>query len=414
MTRASRAASRTAVAIAAAAALLLAVRHFRAAALPAAVPTAVAQQGEFLVTVTMRGSLAPQRSVDMNAPDISGLRITWLAPRGGIVKPGDPIARFDSSTARQALDAKTAALRQAQAALAQAQATALIADQQDALDLATDQNGVASAQLDASKAAVVSAIDGDESRLALGMAEEKLKVERATIVAHQTSNQAKVASAQSLRDKAQADLDLVNRQLKQMQLVTPVAGVVNYLTNYSQGYNNAQDFKVGDSVWPSATIAEIPDLSTLVLLAKITEVDRGKVALGEAVRARLDALPELELQGKVTTLSALSEVDFSGVFPPPRVFRLDATLDRMDPRLRPDMNGSVDIVTQRLPQAISIPAAAIFTVQGKPVAYVERGGRFQAAPITVLARNPDAAAIAGLAVGARVALRDPAATEKRP
>ncbi|MGH9393290.1 MAG: hypothetical protein ACRD1E_03910, partial [Terriglobales bacterium] len=152
----SRRALQIAIALLVAAGIYLAVRQIRQRTLPNRVPTAIARQGEFLVTVTVRGSLTPLRSVEVIAPQITGLQITWLAPRGSIVQQGAPIARFDSSTARQDLTAKSAALRQAQASLEQAQATARITDQQDALDLATAQNAVASAELDASKAAIVS------------------------------------------------------------------------------------------------------------------------------------------------------------------------------------------------------------------------------------------------------------------
>jgi len=120
------------------------------------------------------------------------------------------------------------------------------------------------------------------------------------------------------------------------------------------------------------------------------------------------------LTGKVTAVSALAEADFGAMWPPPQVFRLVARLDHLDPRLRPDMNGSVAVITQRIPNAVSVPAGAIFTRQGKPVVYVERGRQFQAQAITVRARNPDAAAVGGLAAGARVALRDPTAADKRP
>lgn len=383
------------------------VRWLRSRAAPRGVPTAVAQSGDFLVTVSMRGSLSPQRSVEVDAPDVTGLQIVWLAPRDSHIQAGDPLARFDSSTARQSADAKTATLRQAQAGMDQAQAAARITAQQDALDLATAQQAVQSAQLDADKAAILSVIDGDESRLALGMAQEKLKVEEATIAAHNASNAAKVASAQRLRDKAQADLDLVERQLKEMELRAPIAGVVTYLTNYSQGYLNSQAFKVGDSVWPGATIAEIPDLGTLEILAKISQVERGQATVGEPVRMQLDALPELHLQGTVTALSALSEMDFEGDWPPPQVFRLTAKLDYLDPRFRPDMNGNVEVVTRSIPHAVSVPAAAIFTVQGKPVVYVLRGNKYEALAVAVLARNPDAAAVSGLAAGTRVALQNP-------
>ncbi len=397
----------SALALTAAAAWAIAYARGRGA--PPAVPLAVARQGEFLVTVRVRGEVAAARSVEVAAPDITGLRITWLAPRGGIVAAGAPVARFDSSTAQQNLAAKTAALRQAAATLAQAQATARIAGQQDALDLATDRNAVASARLDAAKAAILSPIDGDESRLALGMAEEKLQVERAAIAAHRASNAAKIASARRLRDKAQADLDRIQRQLRQMQVNAPLSGAVNYLTNYSQGWMNAQPFKVGDSVWPEATLAEIPDLATLRLVAGVTEVQRGQVAVGDVVRMHPDALPELTLTGTIGSIAALAEPDFSSTFPPPELFHIVARLDRLDPRLRPGMNGGMEVVTRKLPHAVIVPERAIFTLGGKPVVYVFAGGRYRPTPVTVEARDRDQAAVGGLAPGTPVALADPAA-----
>jgi HlyD family secretion protein len=372
-------------------------------------PLASARRGEFLVTLTVRGQIAAGRSVEVTAPDISGLRITWLAPRGSIVQTGAPVARFDSSTARQSLATKTAALRQAEASLAQAQATARIAAQQDALDLATDRNAVASARLDAAKAAILSPIDGAESRLALGMAEEKLTVEQATMAAHRASNAAKIASARRLRDKARADWARIERQLRQMQIDAPLTGAVNYLTNYSQGWLNAQPFKVGDSVWPEATLAEIPDLATLRLTTGVSEVQRGEVAVGDVVRMHPDSLPELTLTGRIRSIAPLAEPDFSSTFPPPQLFHIVARLDHIDPRLRPGMTGSLDVVTRKLPEAIIVPARAIFTVGGRPVVYVFAGGRYHRTPITVVARTADQAAIGGLAAGARVALADPTA-----
>ena len=58
-------------------------------------------------------------------------------------------------------------------------------------------------------------------------------------------------------------------------------------------------------------------------------------------------------------------------------------------RLRPGMNGGMDIIINKIPKAISIPAKALFTRAGKPIVYLQRGGRYQATEVKVLARNPD-------------------------
>ncbi len=370
-------------------------------------PTAAARAGEFLVTVNTRATLVATRSEELHAPNVLNLQITWLAPSGSAVKVGDPVIRFDPSSARKDADAKTAALRQAQATLDQANAAAQIAEQQDALDLATDQNGVASARLDASKAAILSAIDGDEAKLALGMAEEKLKVEQANINLHRASNGAKIASATRNRDKAQADLTLDQEEMKQMLVTAPLAGVVTYLTNQSQGWMNAQPFKVGDHVWANAAIAEIPDLTSLEAQGKLAEIDRGQVTIGDAVDVHRDALPEAAVTGKLVAIAALSEPNYDGNFPPAKVFSVFAQLNALDPRLRPQMSGACDIVVRRIPRAIVVPARALFTVAGKPVVYQQTPDGFEPRPVQVQARNPDEAAVSGIAAGTKLALVDP-------
>jgi hypothetical protein len=77
------------------------------------------------------------------------------------------------------------------------------------------------------------------------------------------------------------------------------------------------------------------------------------------------------------------------------------------------MNGSMDIVINRIPSAISVPAKAVFTQDGKPVVYVAERGSYRPAAVEVLARNPDEVAISGIRAGAQVTLVEPE-QEARP
>jgi HlyD family secretion protein len=97
-------------------------------------------------------------------------------------------------------------------------------------------------------------------------------------------------------------------------------------------------------------------------------------------------------------------------FPPTRNFRASAQILHPDPRLRPGMNGGMDIVVSRIPHAISIPARALFTKAGNPVVYTGQGGSYHAVEVKVEARNPDEVAISGIPAGSTVALVD---VEKR-
>jgi multidrug efflux pump subunit AcrA (membrane-fusion protein) len=168
---------------------------------------------------------------------------------------------------------------------------------------------------------------------------------------------------------------------------------------------NAKPFKVGDQVWPGAAVAELPDLATLEMEGKIEEIDRAQIRAGQEARVRLDALPEVLLPAKLEQLSPMTVADWG--WPPTRTFRGFAKLEKIEPRLRPGMNGALDVIVDRIPNAISVPVKALHTVQGRPVVYVPDRRGYRTVEVEVLARNPDEAAVKGIGQGARVALAEP-------
>ncbi len=370
-------------------------------------PTAPVRKGDFLVLVRCRGELTARRSEQVIAPlDVPDLQIVWLAPEGSPVKAGQTIIKFDPSKTEQDLKEKEAALQQAQATLDQAVAQAQITVEQDGLDLGTAKYQTEKARLEASKQTIVSAIQGQESEIDLGLAEEKLKVQQAAITLHNKSAEAKAASLERLRDEAKAQVDLTKRRLVLMEMKSPLDGVINYLPNYSQGWNNAQAFKVGDHAVPGGALAEIPDLSTLEMESKVDETDRGRIALDDAVLVHVDALPELVLTAKLTSITPLTEQSFNE-WPPTRSFRAFAQIEKPDPRMRPGMNAAADMVESKIPAATSIPAKALFTLAGNPAVYVKTQGRWVPTLVRIAGRNPDEVAVEGIDPSAQVALAEP-------
>jgi multidrug efflux pump subunit AcrA (membrane-fusion protein) len=367
-------------------------------------PVAAARKGDFFVMVRARGEIKAARSVGIYAPLVPSLRIAWLAPSGETIKPGDLCVKFDSSASEQQLEQKEAQLRQAQATLDQAVAQSKITSEQDKSDLADSRFTVEKARLEASKTEIVSKIQGEEDKIDLGVAEQKFKVEQATVDLHAASDRAKIGSLTRLRDQAQFDVNLTRTRIAQMQIRAPIPGMIVFLTNYSQGWMNAKPYKVGDNVCAGCQIGEIPDLQTLEMEGKIDEIDRGRIAVGQDVKVRVDSLPELTLPAKVALISPLAELSYE--WPPTRSFRAYAPLAHPDPRLRTGMNAGMDIIIDRVRNAISIPAKALFTHAGKPIVYIGRHGSYRATQITVLARNPDEVAVSGIPPDAIVALVD--------
>ena len=372
-------------------------------------PTASVRKGDFLVLVRCRGELTARRSEQVIAPlDVPDLQIVWLAPESSAVKAGQTIIKFDPSKTQQDLKEREAALTQAQATLDQAVAQAQITAEQDELDLRAAKYQAEKARLEASKQAIVSAIQGQESEIDLGLAEEKLKVQQAAITLHKKSAEAKAASLERLRDEARVMVELTKRQLVLMEMKSPLDGVINYLLNYSQGWNNAQAFKVGDHAVAGGALAEIPDLTTLEMESKVDETDRGRIQVGDNVLVHVDALPELTLNAKLVSITPLTEQSFNE-WPPTRSFRAFAKIDKPDPRMRPGMNAGADVVESKIPNATSIPAKALFTLGGKPAVYVKTQTRWVPTPVRIKGRNPDEVAVEGLDAGALVALAEPPA-----
>ena len=399
-------------------ALLLAVGsgvaffRMRNAQAATSLPTASARRGEFLVLIRARGELTAEKSVQITAPvNVPDLQIVWTAPTGSEVAPGQVVIRFDPSAAKQQISEHTAALKSAQANLDQALAQARITSEKDKLDLATATYDWEKAKLEASKQAVMSVIQGEESKIDSGLAQEKVNVQAAASQMHATSDQAKIASLTRLRDQEVRELEITNEQLASMEVKSPGRGVITYLGNYSQGWMNAQPYKVGDHAAPGTLLAEIPDLSTIAMESKVEEVDRGRIKVGDAVLVHIDAFPEKTFNAKISGISPLTEQNWE--WPPTRNFKSYSAIDEPGKRLRPGMNASSDFVISRIPDAVSVPAKALFTDQGKPIVYVKTDKGYDRRNVQLRARNPDDVAVAGIKEGTAVALVEPPRNEKK-
>ena len=379
---------------------------FHKAPAASTLPTAPVRKGEFLVLVRCRGALRARQSAAIYTPVIPNLRIAWLAPDGETIAADQVVVRFDSSSAQQQLMQRQAQLKQAQATLDQALAQAKITAQQDRTELADAGFTLERARVGVEQASIKSRIDGDKARVDLGVAEQKLKVQEATVGLHEASDKSRVASLTRQRDQAAFDVELTKSRIAQMELKAPGDGLLTLNNNCAGAIVSAdcKPYKVGDNVSSSVALGQIPDLNTLEMDVSVEEADRGRIGAGQEALVRVDALAELTIPVKVRELSSLAEMRME--YPYTRSFRAYASLPGADRRLRPGMNGAMDVIVSRIPGALSIPSKALFTRSGKPIVYLVQGGRQVPVEVEVVARNPDEVAISGVPAGATVALVD--------
>jgi len=384
---------------------------------PIEVPVAAVRKADFTVTVKVRGEIRSTRSKILLAPQVPNPKITKLAESGKTIRAGEPVIEFDTATLENYYLDRNTQSRTIDSEVVQTKASHKITDESDAMNLMTSEYNVQRSELEASKAEILSEIEGAKNRIDVGISKGSLDQVKVTIKSHDVTQQADLDRLQTRKDKAERDMTRVKSYLSKMVVRAPSDGIVNLLPNYrAQGTwgSTPPPFKEGDSAWTGAAIAEIPDLSEMRIELKLDEVDRGKIKLGQPVKIRVDAIPDKEFTAELTWVSPIAALEFSRSRSAEKSFPAHALLKNLDPRLRPGMSASAEIVIEREPASLLIPLKASFSQGGKPTVWVQRGQNFIVKQIEVGKRNEsDIMVIAGLNEGDRVALENPAEVAKR-
>jgi HlyD family secretion protein len=373
------------------------------------VPTTAIIKGEFIDYLQVRGEVKAVRSVALTVPTTGGgdLQIVELAKNGMAIKKGDVVVRFDPMTVQRTLNDRRSEFKQADEEIGKTRAQFRIQEQQAETDLTKARYDVRRAELDIVPSEFLPKMVREQNELTLKDAKSRLAEAERKLKALGDIENAEVGSKIQKRDKSRFDMEHAERQLGGLEIVSPVDGVVGIMPNW-RSCCPPPDFKPGDRAWPGQIIAEVPDLSTLRVTARLEEAERGRMQLGQRVVVRADAVPDKEMVGKIGDISALARVDFSN-WPPRRNFDLIVQIDQIDPRLRPGMNTTVRVAVDRVADAVLIPARALFEKEGRSVAYVQRPrGGWEERLVQIARRGQEQLVVReGVQPGERVALKDP-------
>ncbi len=152
---------------------------------------------------------------------------------------------------------------------------------------------------------------------------------------------------------------------------------------------------VGGLVGPGDVITTLDDTSVIKLEFTVPQSFLADLAIGLAVEARVDGLPDRTFTGKVTTISP--RVD-----PVTRSLTVRAELPNPDGVLKPGMFMSVTLRGSPTPMLV-LPEQALVPEDGKNYVYVVAGGRAERREVTTGLRRPGTVAVVqGLTEGERV------------
>lgn len=378
--------------------------------------TAEVTTGPFIDVVEIRGEIRPFKSLVVTAPNDAGdLQILTLARNGAPVKAGDVIVEFDASRPRAELMGRLTELKQAEAQVDEQRAQARITRESNDTAVLKADYDVQRARLDLSGEEFIPRLDVEKSRLLLKDAEQRLIEMKAKAAADARASAETIARAARRAARIRMDIDRRHRVLANLQLRAPAPGVVNIMLNprNSTPMQPPQEFRPGDQAWPGAQIIELPDLSSVHLLARVEEADRGRVQASQRATIVVDAIPGSRLAATLTDISLLTRPDFSTGFPPGRNFDMRISVDDVEARLRPGQSATARVEVGRIENATLVPAGAVFIVNGLPTVYRLEGRRFEPRVVTIARRGRDQVALSGgVEAGDKVALSDPTLTEE--
>jgi len=289
------------------------------------------------------------------------------------------LARYSLTVA----NVNDSAYRGAQAQVAQAQANLTMLTEEKTVQIASARSQLAQAEASLAALTEEKTVQIAGARSQLAQAEANLT----NLLEGVSEERLAIAEAQV----AQARISLANAEarLADASLTAPFDGVVT-----------AVHVALGE--WATGPAIELVNDNSLEVILDVDEIDIGNIAVGQPAIIALEAWPDQELQGKVTTIAptgdALSEIV---------TYRVYISVDAGELPIRTGMTANASLVTVEQDNVLLVPNRAIVADRQAGKYYVYRVQGDQAIKVEVTVGLRDAShteIIDGLQEGDKLAI----------
>ncbi len=377
------------------------------------VPTTRVRRGIVRFVVTARGELQGGSSETLGAPMTGGreMVITYLREPGELVEPNDVVARFDTTEQEFNLREAEADLAEAEQQIIQAQAESEAREEEARYALLRARAEMDLAELETRKNPLVAAITARQNTLALEAARDRLRQFEKDVANRQATSRAGIEIQEAARNRAKVKADVARRNIEAMTLKAKSKGYVavqqNNMTNMAYWGMQLPLLQVGDTIRAGMSVAQIPDLNTWEVVARIGELDRGHLKDGQPAEIEVVALPGKKYTGKIKNIGGTTGPMWD------RRFECKISLEQPSIELRPGMSARVAITTGELANVLSVPSQALFENDGRTFVYLHRDSGFQPQDVKLVRRSESQAVLTGLNEGQTVALASPAEQDRK-
>jgi len=334
------------------------------------------QEGQFEISVMVTGELQAIRETEIQAPSqlrsrnlrIRSVKIQDLIPEGTVVDSGQWVATLDRSEADNSLKDISDNLEQKESEYMRTKLDTTmqlreLRDQLINLNFAMEEAEIA---LEQSKFEPPATIRGAEIELqkatrAYTQAEKNygLKVQQAKA----EMREAELNMSRDRRSKAEME-----EVMTKFDIHAPSSGMVIYKKDWS-GQKRTAGTEI--NTWDLA-VATLPDLSTMISMTYVNEIDISKLSKGQKVMIGVDAFPEKEFTGEVTEVANIGQqlpnTDA-------KVFEVKIELNERDTILRPSMTTSNQVITKVLDTVLFVPLESVHANDSLTYVYTRAGDK---------------------------------------
>jgi RND family efflux transporter MFP subunit len=225
------------------------------------------------------------------------------------------------------------------------------------------------------------------------------------------STKAQLTKFASEFEAAKAKLELEKERLEKLLaekekciIKAPQPGVVAYANE--SWYESSRQIREGAMVYYRQKIFSLPDMNTMQVKVNVHESVIKKVEPGQKAEVRVDAFPNVLLDGTVKTVSPLADSTRSWTRGGVKEYTTIVNIDRLpDVDLKPGMTAEVKIQVNEITGVILVPVQAVTERDRQHYVYVGNTEGFDRRAVKVGESNEKFVEIVdGLAEGEEVAL----------
>jgi HlyD family secretion protein len=378
--------------------------------------TVAVKRGNFRHVLRLSGTVKAVESHSVQTPRLTGqmsstMVITKIVPNGTQVRAGDILVEFDSQSQLKNILDKKAEYDNLVQQIKKKKADHTSARAAGETEIIGAEVDVRTARVEIRKNEVIPGYQAEINQVNLAEAEAKLKQLKETFDLKREAEAAELRILEIQRDRAKRAADHAQRNLGNMTIKSPMAGLVVLIPS-SRG-SSMVDLQEGDEVRPGQSIMTVVNPSEMQVSAKVNQVDISQVYVGQPAEIRLDAYPTYVFPGKVESIGAIGTS--SSYMRRIRSFSVVVSIQGSNPILLPDLTAAVDLELESENDVLIVPREAIVMRNGAAMVEVLESGKSRHQQIKVgLINECEAVIESGLEEGMMVSLdpQIPAGTDE--